>query len=53
LLDLDAFVGSDQVAEDFDVTRGGDEGLVPTAIFIVDVFADNAPVGDVEDLFIV
>jgi hypothetical protein len=47
---LDAFVGFDEVAEDVDVVRGGQEGLVSATVFVVDVFADDAPVGNVEDV---
>lgn len=50
LLDLNALVGSDGEAEDATVARGGQEGLVTSAVFVVDVLADDAPVGDVEDL---
>ncbi len=53
MFDLDAFVGFDEVAEDVDVVRGGQEGLVSATVFIVDVFADDAPVGNVKDVRVV
>lgn len=53
LLDLDTLVCPNQVAEDLDIASGGYEGLMAAALIVVDVFADDPPVRDVEELFAV
>jgi hypothetical protein len=44
LLDLDPFVGSDQVAHDNCVAGRRVESLVSSSLAVIDVFADDFPV---------
>lgn len=53
LLNLDTFMRLHHGPQDSNFLEGRDEGLMTAAFLVVDVFADDAPVGDVEDLLAV
>jgi hypothetical protein len=53
LLNLDAFVGPNQVPEDLRILGRRQRSLMATTLHVVYVFSDNAPRRNIEDLFVI